>query len=337
MNNQDFIHRCLELAQQGRGKVGINPMVGAVLVRDGEIIAEAFHEGFGLPHAERALLESFNDPIKPDDILYVNLEPCCHHGKTPPCTDIIIDKGIKRIVYGMKDPNPEVSGKGIMALERAGIETVGPVLPEICQRLNRGFISLQTKGRPYITLKHAQTRSGEIANSDGSTLKITSPQQDEWSHRYLRARHDAILVGAGTVITDDPQLTIRLEDKKLEQSSALRIVLDPESKIPNDAQIIEEGTLVIIGETLLESVTTNPEQAFVPARMQELQERGAQVIQLPIKDDVFDWDALWRELLDHGISTVLVEGGASTWANFKKAGMIDEEVWLVGIMDNKDL
>lgn len=300
MNHAHFIHHCLFLASQARGKVGINPMVGSVLVRNSEIITEAFHEGFGLPHAERALLKNFKDSIKSSDVLYVNLEPCCHIGKTPPCTDIIIKSGVKHVVYGMKDPNPEVIGKGIEALRKADIEVMGPVLPELCQRLNKGYISFQTKGRPYITLKHAQTRAGEIAKSDGSPLKITSEKQDEWAHEYLRARHDAILVGVGTIIADDPQLTVRLKNKKLEQSLSLRIVLDPNSSVLENARIRGDGTLIITPQLV------------------------------PLKDSVFDWDALWKALTDRGITSVLVEGGAKTWEIFKRAGMIDEEVWLIG-------
>ncbi|MBU0767246.1 bifunctional diaminohydroxyphosphoribosylaminopyrimidine deaminase/5-amino-6-(5-phosphoribosylamino)uracil reductase RibD [Patescibacteria group bacterium] len=331
MNHATFIHRCLLLAQQGRGKVGINPMVGSVLVRNDEIIAQAHHEGFGLPHAERSLLESIEGSIKPDDVLYVNLEPCCHQGKTPPCTDIIIKKGIKHVVYGMKDPNLEVLGKGIEALRKAGIDVVGPVLPELCQRLNRGFISLQKNGRPYITLKHAQTRSGEISKPDGSPLKITSQEQDEWSHSYLRARHDAILVGAGTVITDDPQLTVRLKNKNLEQSLTLRIVLDPNSSIPKDAQIMGEGTLLINKEK--KDCDQPREHPFVGADV--IQEKGVMAEEVPVKNGVFDWESLWKVLTTpkdnfNGITSILVEGGAKTWDVFKKAGMIDEEVWLVG-------
>ncbi len=139
-----FLRRCLSLAEQGRGKTGANPMVGAVLVRDGKIIAEGFHEGFGKAHAERQLLEKLEQKISSKDILYVNLEPCCHEKKkTPPCAQMLVEKGIKHVVYGMKDPNPAVNGKGIQYLRSKGVEVIGPVLEDECLRLNRGFVSVQ--------------------------------------------------------------------------------------------------------------------------------------------------------------------------------------------------
>ncbi|MFH1670879.1 MAG: bifunctional diaminohydroxyphosphoribosylaminopyrimidine deaminase/5-amino-6-(5-phosphoribosylamino)uracil reductase RibD [Patescibacteria group bacterium] len=332
MDHPPFIHRCLELAQQGRGKVGINPMVGAVLVRDSKIIAEAFHEGFGLPHAERTLLENFKDSVESDDVLYVNLEPCCHKGKTPPCTDIILEKGVKHVVYGMKDPNPKVAGRGIEALRKAGVEVFGPVEPELCKRLNRGFMSLQTNGRPYITLKRAQTCSGKISKPDGSPLKITSQDQDEWAHTNLRAKHDAILVGIGTILKDDPQLTVRFGSTDFQ---SLRIVLDPNLEVPLDAKIISEGTIVIVKDTSEKRITTKAEQAFPPAWAEELRKRGVKIIEIPMKNSIFDFDFLFKILTTtkddfNGVTSILVEGGAKTWENFKESGMVDEEIILVG-------
>jgi len=221
--------------------------------------------------------------------LYVNLEPCCHHGKTPPCTDITIGKGIKKVVFGMYDPNPQVSGKGIEALKSAGVEVIGPVLPELCERFNRGYVSVQTKCRPWITLKRAQTRSGQIANKDRSPLKITDQSQDEWSHTRLRARHDAILVGVQTVINDDPELTVRFGDTNFQP---IRVVLDPNGRIPADAKIRGKNTMII--------------------------------------DYKFMLDDLCEILVKKGITSVLVEGGERTWGSFRDSGMVDEEVILIG-------
>jgi len=205
-----FLRHCLTLAEHGRGKTGINPMVGAVLVREGKIIAEGWHHQFGTAHAERDLLNSFPD-VRPTDTLYVNLEPCCHtQKKTPPCAQLLIERGVKNVVYGMRDPNPAVAGKGIALLNKNSVQTFGPVLEQECKRLNRGFVSVMTKKRPWITLKRAVTADGRFANPDSSPLKITSSVQDVWAHQFLRARHDAILVGIGTVIADDPQLTMRI-------------------------------------------------------------------------------------------------------------------------------
>ncbi|MFH0770206.1 MAG: bifunctional diaminohydroxyphosphoribosylaminopyrimidine deaminase/5-amino-6-(5-phosphoribosylamino)uracil reductase RibD [Candidatus Peregrinibacteria bacterium] len=328
--HEAFMHRCLALAERGRGKVGTNPMVGALLVREGKIIAEAWHEKFGGDHAERALLKAIKTEILPTDILYVNLEPCCHTGKTPPCTDIMIERGVKRVVYGMVDPDPAVSGKGILALERAGVELMGPVNRALCEWMNRGFVSLRTACRPWVTIKRAQTPSGEIASADGKPVKITSREQDVWSHTWLRARHDAILVGVGTIIADNPFLDKRFEQvhKTVPQSSdPLRIILDPHLRIPLDAKVVTgknaPGTMVITSKDV------------DPKIRSALQERGVRVEVVSLGKGTFDFASLWEILTTpkgdfHGIASVLVEGGVRTWRAFKDAEVVDEEVTLIG-------
>lgn len=324
MMNGVFMHRCLTLAEKGRGKQGANPLVGAVLVRDGLIIAEAFCEGFGLLHAERHLLQDYRREILPSDILYVNLEPCCHFGKTPPCTDIIIERGVKKVVYGMVDPDSLVLGKGIICLLKAGIRVMGPVERARCEWLNRGFVSLRTKGRPWVTVRRAQTKDGVIAHPDGSSLKITSEEQDRWKHEWLRGRHDAILVGVQTVIADDPELTVRFG---LDVPSPLRIVLDPKFRIPLTARVVNgvlaSGTMVI----------TSP--GSDPNKRKELTERGVGVTEIPLKSGQFDLLSLWKMLTTpsgdfHGIASILIEGGAKTWQSFREAGVVDEEATLMG-------
>lgn len=310
--------RALELAQKGRGYTGVNPMVGAVLVRDDNVIAEGFHAAYGKAHAERNLLEKNEQKISTKDIVYVSLEPCCHtKKKTPPCAQLLIERGIKNVVYGMKDPNPEVSGKGIELLQNAGVHVLGPVMQADCRRLNRGFVSLMAKGRPWITLKQAQTKDGRFANADGSPLAITSEKQNAWSHEYLRARHDAILIGVGTVLSDDPELNVRYGVT----ASPRVIVLDPTLKTPLTAKIVRHGTIIIA------SLEASSEL------IQKLTDAGARVICIPCEQGHFDWSSLWDALKTptddfHGISSILVEGGAKTWASFKEAGMIDEEVVL---------
>jgi diaminohydroxyphosphoribosylaminopyrimidine deaminase/5-amino-6-(5-phosphoribosylamino)uracil reductase len=330
------MQRCLDLAERGRGLVGTNPLVGAVLVREGSMIAEGWHAAFGADHAERMLIKKFDQEVQPNDVLYVNLEPCCHQGKTPPCTDIIIESGIKNVVYGMRDPNSAVAGQGIALLRESGIEVKGPVLPELCRRLNRGYVSLQEQGRPYITLKRAQTIDGKIASPDGSQKQITSQKQDEWSHTYLRAKHDAILVGVQTVIADDPQLTVRCHpersrrmNKKIDQTLAhpLRLILDPQLRTPLDVNVVNgdlaAGTIIIADR---EAASENEK---------ELLERGVRILRIPQQDGAFDWRVLWSMLTTPeedfcGITGILVEGGPKTWKSFKKAGFMDEEVVLVG-------
>ncbi len=359
MSHSNFIHRCLELAEHGRGRTGINPLVGSVLVRDEKIIGEGWHAAFGEDHAERALFKNFDQEIAQGDVLYVNLEPCSHYGKTPPCTELIIEKGIKTLVYGMQDPNPEVTGKGIQVLRDAGVQVIGPINSVQCRRLNRGFVSLHEQGRPWITLKRAQSKDGRTANDDlpaealraghslgegwakagGSPLKITSEKQDAWSHEWLRAKHDAILVGVETIVRDDPQLTVRLpadrsakregSNKKVEQVKPLRIVLDPKCRVPLDARIICEGTIVVVGEEVRKSGGQEVR------KLEEIKEKSVMVMHVPYDGKQFDFAVLWKILTTpndnfHGITSILVEGGARTWETFKNADMVDEEVVLIG-------
>ncbi len=323
--HQKFIRRCLELATTGRGKTGINPLVGAVLVREGKVVAEGCYEGFGKPHAERQLLEKFVQKISSKDILYVNLEPCSHQGMTPPCTNYLINKGIKKVVYGMQDPDSRVAGKGIAALRKGDVEVIGPVLRTECEWLNKGFISLRTKGRPWITLKRAQTLSGKTS-AKGSRLRITSAEQDAWAHENLRNESDAILVGVETVIRDEPLLTTRNPNKKSEQN--YRIILDPTLRIPQSANVVsdsyKEKTIIV---TEISKLKTK--------EAEELLGRGVQVIGVETRKGKFVWEDLWKALTTpsesfHGISSILVEGGARTWEEFKKAGVVDEEIMLVG-------
>ena len=300
-------------------------MVGAVLVRGAQIVAEAWHEEFGGLHAERNLITKFVRRIRPDDVLYVNLEPCSHHGKTPPCTNVIIESGIKRVVFGMYDPHRNVRRSGGQeVLMTAGVEVIGPVDSVRCRRFNRGFVSLHERGRPWVTLKRAQTRDGRVANEDNSPLKITSRKQDVWAHKYLRVTHDAILVGVETVIRDDPLLTSRTKNKKIDQFSPLRIVLDPEMRTPLDAQIVTgdmaRGTCLITASG---------------GNSGELQRRGVRVLHVPLHGDFFVWNDLWSVLTTPsdvfcGITSILVEGGPTTWRAFREAGVVDEEVVLVG-------
>lgn len=325
--NESAMHRCLELAACGRGMVGNGAMVGAVLVRGDKIIGEAFHAAFGEAHAERALLESLKDSVQPDDVLYVNLEPCCHRGKTPPCTDIIIEKGIQNVVVGMCDPDTRVAGKGIEALRKAGITVAGPLLPELCERLNRGYVSVRTKNRPWLTLHQARMLDTRIANPDGSFLKITSPEQDAWSHEFLRARHDAILVGVGTVITDNPKLTIRLNknsDQKFPQP--YRLILDPNLRVPDDVSVLTD---VYRHRTILFVAKGS---SMIP----EIRKSGISVVEVTLDSaGRFVWEELWEVLLNprgefYGITSVLIEGGPKTWKTFLGADLIDELVMLMG-------
>ncbi len=327
MKNEFFMHRCLQLAEMGRQEVGNGAMVGSILVREEKIIAEGYHKKFGESHAEVELLKKYDLQIRSKDILYVSLEPCCHTGKNPPCTEIILERGIKNVVVGMLDPDPRVSGKGIAALRAAGVHVIGPILPTECGWLNRGFVSVRTKGRPWITLKSAKATNGKIANEDGSPLKITSDDQNVWNHTNLRAKHDAILVGVQTIINDDPILDTRLA-LGLNAYCPWRIILDPQLRIPRIAKVLNDNnahkTIVITSKENLD-------------RASDIQSNGAMVIAVAKNADVFDWNGLWSALLSpqgndfNGLTSILVEGGSRTWEVFKKAGMVDMEVNLVSL------
>ena len=343
--NPAFMHRCLDLASQGRGRVGNGVLVGAVLVREGKIISERFHAAYGDAHAERALLEGYEGQIHPEDLLYVNLEPCVHHGKTPPCTDIIIQRSVKTVVYGMQDPDPRVRGKGLEELQRADVTVIGPFERGLCERMNKGFIQVRRYQRPYITLKQAITSDGKIASANGSPMKITSTKQDVWAHTFLRARHDAILVGVGTIISDNPQLNRRFDQNvifaHLEglneticndviSDQPYRIILDPMLNIPQDAHVVSDA---IADRTML---CVTPDAALGNAgKCADLQERGVRICRIPLEAGHFDWKLLWESMLTPqkgyaGITSILVEGGVQTWEAFRASGFVDEEVTLTG-------
>lgn len=334
--------RCLSLASLGRRRVGNGALVGAVLVREGKIIAEGFHAGYGMPHAERMLLENFDQEIQQKDVLYVNLEPCCHHGKTPPCTDSILERGIHHVVFGLEDPDARVRGEGIALLREKGLEVIGPVSRANCERYNRGFMSLRTKSRPWITIKMAKDRAGNISRADGSTLKITSKYQDIFSHTYLRARADGILIGVGTVIADNPKLDTRFDqNKKLIEFSALiknkiimnkkiepyRIIVDPSLRIPTAARVLTDE---YADRTI---VLTRPSKELDQNTLKQITSKGARIWHLSISGGLFDWSEMRKVLTEpsgdfHGLSSLLVEGGAKTWSLFERAGCVDEKVTL---------
>ena len=333
--HERFMSQCLTLAEEGRGSVGNGAMVGALLVLENNIIAQGVHRKFGESHAERDLLTTFRDIVPPEAILYVNVEPCCHTGKTPPCTDIILERGVKRVCFGMRDPDERVGGRGVDLLRRNGVDVIGPISRPACEYCNRGFVNMRTKQRPWIILKSARTKDGRIANDDGSPLKITSEEQDQWSHEQLRATVDAILVGVETVVRDNPYLNTRRDQrnpltKGLNRYQPYRIILDPHLRIPSSSHVVspDEAKRTII-------ITSPAAEPGKEDRKKELQGRGVGVFDVPVFNGSFDFPELWNVLSRsegefHGITSILVEGGARTWEAFRKAGCWDEEVTLVG-------
>lgn len=292
----------LDLAAKGLGQVAPNPMVGAVLVVDGEIIGEGFHAQFGAAHAE---VNAFNS-VLPENwakvksaTLYVTLEPCNHFGKTPPCTSKIIESGIKKVVVGTADPNPLVNGEGIKRLSTAGINVTVGVLPEACQLLNKHFFCFHEKQRPYICLKWAQSADGFIAGSGGKQVHLTNPQSDLLVHKW-RTGHSGILVGGRTIITDNPRLTARLWDGK----QPTRIVLDTKGDLPVDGAVFNNEAPTLI-------LTTSVNHTYTAIDISTINKDGlvASVLQA---------------LYEKKINSVLVEGGLNTLNLFIESGLWDE-------------
>lgn len=299
MTHEDYMRRALELAQRGIGFTSPNPMVGAVIVRDGKIIGEGWHKRYGDLHAERTAFaycdENGIDCSGAD--MYVTLEPCCHHGKQPPCTEAVIAHGIKRVFIGSADPNPLVAGKGVRQLRDAGIEVTENVLREECDAINEIFFHYITTKRPLVTMKYAMTMDGKIACFTGESKWITGEEARQFV-QHERLRHSAIMVGIGTVLADDPLLTCRLENGR----DPIRIICDSQLRIPLNSNIVRTAEKV---PTIVAAVTGSEDKAEL------LRERGINVIQTAPADGKVDLRELMRILgEDMKIDSILLEGGA---------------------------
>jgi diaminohydroxyphosphoribosylaminopyrimidine deaminase/5-amino-6-(5-phosphoribosylamino)uracil reductase len=283
-------------------------MVGAVVVRGGRVIAEGWHRRFGGPHAEVDALDRAGARAK-GATLYVNLEPCCHFGKTPPCTDRILAAGVKEVVAAVKDPNPLVGGKGISILRRKGIAVRTGTLEAEAVRLNRGFFKSHAKGLPYVAAKWAMTLDGKIATRTGDSRWVSGERARGWV-RTLRDDYQAILVGANTAIRDDPGLRGGKRDP-------IRIVLDSNARIPLDSQLVksakERRTIVAVTESAPSS------------KLRKLERAGVQVIRL----ETSDLRVVFEELARSGIHSILVEGGGEVHASLFESGLADEVLVVV--------
>jgi diaminohydroxyphosphoribosylaminopyrimidine deaminase/5-amino-6-(5-phosphoribosylamino)uracil reductase len=306
----EMMRRALCLAEKGLYTTDPNPRVGCVLVKAGEIVGEGWHAVAGGPHAEIVALQQAGE-LAGGATAYVTLEPCCHHGKTPPCSDALIAAGVARVVVAMQDPNPLVAGQGLQQLERAGIETASGLLQAQAEALNPGFVQRMRIGRPYIRCKLAMSLDGRTAMASGESQWITGSAAREDVHR-LRARSSAIMSGIGTILKDDPSLTVRLPDD-VAVRQPLRIVLDPHLSTPEDAKFLQQP-----GESLI--VTACVEEAV----QQRLRQAGAEVICLPNGHDAVDLVALMRVLAERGVNEILMETGAILSGAVLHAGIIDE-------------
>ncbi|ADQ14582.1 bifunctional diaminohydroxyphosphoribosylaminopyrimidine deaminase/5-amino-6-(5-phosphoribosylamino)uracil reductase RibD [Halanaerobium hydrogeniformans] len=321
-----YMARALEIAKKGEGSASPNPMVGAVLVKNGEIIGEGYHKFYGGPHAEVYALKEAGQNANNADI-YLTLEPCSHYGKTPPCADKLIKSGIKRAVIAMVDPNPEVSGRGIELLKEAGIEVELGLMAEKAKDLNEVFLKYITSDYPYVYLKKAQTLDGFIASSTGHSKWITNEKARLEGHK-LRHKVDAIMVGIGTVLADDPSLTTRLEEQG--GIDSLRVILDPELDMPLDAKIINQestaSTLLIASEASLESNSA----ALMEKKEKLLAKNNVDIIAVPLEEEGFlNLDFILRQLHDLNISSILLEGGAKLSYSFLNKGLIDKFYYFI--------
>ncbi|WP_459894174.1 bifunctional diaminohydroxyphosphoribosylaminopyrimidine deaminase/5-amino-6-(5-phosphoribosylamino)uracil reductase RibD [Hydrogenobaculum acidophilum] len=294
----------LEEAYKYKGQTHPNPAVGALIVKDDKIISIGAHQKAGTDHAEIVALKNAKESVK-DATMYVTLEPCSFHGKTPPCCPAIISSGIKRVVIGSVDPNPKVSGKGIEWLKSSGVEVEVGVLKEECDKLNEDFFVYITKKRPFITLKCAMSLDGKLAKGNGESKWISSQKAREISHVY-RKHSSAILVGINTILKDNPELTVRLEGNTYQPYS---IVIDPNLDIPYDANIFKKGYEKII---LITSISINNE------KKNYLESLGVMLLRL----ENFDIKSILKALYEIDIMHVFVEGGAYTISRF-----LEENAW----------
>lgn len=302
MAEEQFMKRAIELAKLGEGWTAPNPLVGAVVVKNGRVIGEGYHRKYGELHAERnALAACTEDPA--GATLYVTLEPCCHYGKTPPCTEIIIEKKIAKVVIGSRDPNPKVAGKGARILREHGIEVVEDYMREACDALNPVFFHYITTKTPYVVLKFAMTLDGKIATRTGASKWITGEAARNHVHQ-LRGRYAGILTGIGTVLADDPMLNCRIDGAH----QPLRIILDSHLRIPMGSRLVrsakEYPLLIVCNES-----TRDREEGT--SRIQKLEEAGAKVWTLPEKNGHPDLNVLMQRLGEEKIDSVLIEGGGT--------------------------
>lgn len=297
--NDFFMKRALKLAENGRGHVNPNPMVGAVIVKNGEIVGEGYHEYFGGNHAEVNALKMAGEKSAGADI-YVTLEPCSHFGKTPPCALALVKAGIKRVIIAMKDPNPLVSGKGIEILKQNGIEVISGVLEKEALKLNEIFVKFITTRRPYVIMKTAATLDGKISTVTGESKWISSEASRKCVH-YLRNSVMGIMVGIGTIIADDPLLTTRLEGE--ECKSPIAIILDSKLKMPLNSRILEtlKDRKIIIGVT----------EKANKDKIKQLESMGVLIIKTPLKDEKVDLGYFMNRLGELNIDSILLEGGST--------------------------
>ncbi|MBO5489017.1 MAG: bifunctional diaminohydroxyphosphoribosylaminopyrimidine deaminase/5-amino-6-(5-phosphoribosylamino)uracil reductase RibD [Eubacterium sp.] len=297
----------IKLAQKGLGRTAPNPMVGCVVVKDGKIVTDGYHQQYGDFHAERNALMKCDEDLTGAD-MYVTLEPCCHHGKTPPCTDIIIERGIGKVYVGAMDPNPKVAGNGVRILREHGIEVETGIMEKECTELNETFFHYITRKIPYIAMKYAMTMDGKIATYTGDSKWVTGEEARLHVHQ-LRKKYSAIMVGIGTVLVDDPMLNCRIE----KGVDPVRVICDSNLRIPMDSQIVKTAHHI---KTIVAYAVPNEEKE------QMLKEAGVGLIDCGVDGQVY-FRGLVEELARMGIDSVLIEGGGTFHGTVLKSGLVD--------------
>ena len=310
-----YMNRAIELARKGTGYTMSNPLVGSVIVKDGEIIGEGYHKKFGENHAEVNAIEDGLSKVKTleGSTLYVNLEPCSHSGKTPPCAERIVRENIKRVVVGTRDPYKKVAGRGINILKNAGIEVTEGILEEECIDLNERFFTYIKKDRPFVVLKSAITLDGKIATATGSSQWITSEESRAMSHE-LRGRLDGIMVGINTVLHDDPSLNVRHGKYK---NSPIRIIVDSSLKIPTDSKVLSKD---LDSYTIIATTEFCDKEKLKELKLLE----NVKVVIADEKDGQVDLENLMEKLKEYNISSILLEGGGTLNASMLRENLVDK-------------
>ncbi len=310
---QKYLRRAISLAKKGLGWVNPNPLVGAVIVKNGRIIGEGYHAYYGGPHAEINAIENATESVK-GAILYATMEPCSHQGKTPPCTDAIIKNGIRKVVVGMKDPNPLVNGKGLKILADAGIIVKAGIEEAAVLRMNELFVKYIVTGKPFCTLKTAMTLDGKIATVENASKWISCEDSRRYVHE-LRQQYSAVMVGINTVLYDDPLLNTRRIRKK--NKDPLKVIVDSSGKIPMEAKVLKMNPQLVV-------LATTDKMNMKKKR--DLERLGVQVLICPQKEEKVDLGSLMFSLGNMGIDSVLLEGGSTIVFSALINGIVDKVV-----------
>lgn len=312
--NEFYMKRALELALKGTGKASPNPLVGAVIVKNGKIIGEGYHEYFGGPHAEVNAINNASEDVEGATI-YVTLEPCSHYGKTPPCADLLVRKKLSKVVIAMIDPNPKVAGRGVEILRNNGIEVVTGVLESEAKNINEIFIKYIQVKRPFCILKTAMTMDGKIATRTGESMWITNEKSRYYVHE-LRNKVSGIMVGINTVINDNPSLTTRLNEGG---TDAVRIIVDSSLRIPLDSKILTVNSSK-------KTIIATTEKADKDKLMLLSEMANVQVINIPLRNSRVDLVYLFDWLGENGIDSLLVEGGSTLNFSILKENLADKVI-----------